>query len=153
MEMCYLQEARYRPYAKWFGRGFRDLPISTTIGPLIDSALSEPPGLHSDGPLQQALLHLGEHHNALRISEPIDPKIGDFAVNVNGAVRPYPVLNSGAFIDALVDAITDPELRNLPRVGAIDQLTHADDVLINFSPWPQMIADGYRALLNGGRSD
>jgi hypothetical protein len=150
MEMCYLQARRYRPYAKWFGRGFIDLPTSTTIGPLIDSALSRPPRIQSDGALQQALLQLGTHHNALRISEPVDPAIRDFEVNVNAAVRPYPVMNTAEFIDALIEAITDVPLRNLPRVGAIDQLTHVDDVLINFSSWPQMIADSYRSLLNGG---
>ena len=153
MEMAYLQGRRYRPYDKWFGRAFADLPTATTLGPVIDAALAEPPTIQPDGPLQQALRQLGEHHNTLGISEPVVPTIDDFAVRVNDAVRPYPVLNTAAFIDATVEVITDPPLRNLPRVGAIDQLTHVDDALINFTAWPRSLADIYRAMLQNTRSD
>jgi hypothetical protein len=59
----------------------------------------------------------------LAVSEPVTPVIGDFQVNINDAVRPYPVLNTS------VAATTDPALRKLTAVGGIDQLTHADDAL------------------------
>lgn len=147
MEMAFLQERRYRPYDKWFGRAFADLNGAGMLGPLIDAGLDGPSALGADGPLQQALLHLAARHNDLRISEPVTPVISDFAVNVNDAVRPYPVLNTRPIIDATIEAITSPRIRNLPRVGSIDQLTHADDLLINFTTWPELIADGYRSLL------
>jgi hypothetical protein len=153
MEMCYLQERRYRPYDKWFGRGFTELSAAARLGPAIDAALAEPQTIRPDGPLQQALRHLGEHHNTLEISDPVTPTLDDFTVNVNNAVRPYPVLNTAAFIDAIVEAITDAALRNLPRVGAIDQLTHADDALINFSTWPRSLADTYRTMLHNTSGD
>jgi len=35
----------------------------------------------------------------------------------------------------------------LPRVRAIDQLTHHDDQLINFTAWPERLADTYRRML------
>lgn len=152
MEMAYLQEQRYWPYDKWFGRGFADLPSSHTLGPLIDTALTEPPIIQQNGPLQQALLHLAERHDSLSISRPVTPTIANFAVGVNDAVRPFPVLNTSGFIEATIDAISDTELRNLPRVGTIDQLTHADDQLINFSIWPTSIADSYRTMLHNAAS-
>jgi hypothetical protein len=147
MEMAYLQERRYQPYDKWFGRGFADLAAAADLGPLIDAAMSERPTISSSGPLQQALLRLAVQHNALGMHEPITPRIADFAVNVNEAVRPYPVLNTAAFIDATVAAITDPGLRDLPRVGAIDQHIQVDDLVINFTDWPDSLADCYRAML------
>lgn len=146
MEMSYLQERCYRPYDKWFGRGFAELSANASLGPDIDAALTEFPAIQRDGPLQRTLLQLGERHNTVGISAPVKPVIDNFAVNVNDAVRPYPVLNAAAFIDAIVEAIDDPGLRKLPRVGAIDQLTHVDDILINFSTWPRSIADSYRAM-------
>ncbi len=91
MEMAYLQQRRYRPYAKWFGHGFAELPISTTLGPLLDEALTTRPTLRSDGPLQRALLQLAAGHNPLQISGSVEPAIADFAVGVNDAVRPFPV--------------------------------------------------------------
>lgn len=147
MEMALLQHRRYRPYAKWFGRAFADLPINTPVGPLVDEVLATTPIIHRDGPLQRALLHLAAGHNRLSISRPVKPMIADFAVGVNEAVRPFPVLNTAAFIDATVEAISDPGLRSLPRVGAVDQLTHHDDQLINFTTWPDGLADTYRRQL------
>jgi hypothetical protein len=85
---------------------------------------------------------------ALALSEPVTPAIGDFQVNINGAVRPYPVLNTSDFVAAITAAISDPALRKLTAVGGIDQLTHADDALIHFTPWPEHLTWTYRTLLN-----
>jgi hypothetical protein len=114
---------------------------------ILDAALDEQPSLRQDGPIQQALLALGAGHNALQISGHVDPKVTDFAVGINDAIRPYPVLDTAAFIESTVDAITDRDLARLPRVGAIDQLTHGDDLLINFSGWPADLAGTYRRML------
>lgn len=153
IELAFLQERRYWPYDKWFGHAFAELDSSRILGSLIDSALTSAPAITADGPLQQALLFLAEGQNGLGVSRPVVPAIIDFPVNVNDAVRPYPVLNSGAIIDALVDAIDVVEIKQLPRVGSIDQLTHADDQLINFTSWPGSMARIYRKLLRGEPAD
>ena len=41
--------------------------------------------------------------------------IDDFSVGINGALRPFPVLNTSAFIDATVAALLDTGVNNLPR--------------------------------------
>ena len=147
MEMAYLQQRRYQPYPKWFGAGFQRLTPARDLGPLLDAALDQEPTLRPDGPLQQALLVLAAAHNDLELSAQVEGTITDFAVGVNDAVRPFPVLNTAAFIDATVDSITDPALAKLPRVGALDQLTHGDDQLINFTTWPAELAAIYRQML------
>jgi hypothetical protein len=147
MEMAYLQQRRYQPYPKWIGAGFQRLPPARVLGPLLDVALDQEPTLRPDGPLQQALLVLATGHNALELSVPVEATITDFTVGVNDAVRPFPVLNTPAFIDATVTSITDPALAKLPRVGALDQLTHGDDQLINFTSWPAELAASYRQML------
>ena len=68
-------------------------------------------------------------------------------VNINDAVRPYRVLNAGRFVTACQDAIEDERLRKLVPVGALDQLTHADDALVNFTSWPMHLAWVYGELL------
>ena len=148
MEMSYLQERRYRPYDKWFGTGFAALSGSADLGSLLDAALDERSSTQRGDPAQQALLLLGDRHNDLRLTASVTPRIVDFAVGINDAARPFPVLNTAAYIDATVDAIDDPALRQLPRVGSIDQLTHADDTLINFSDWPRQLERNYRTLLS-----
>jgi hypothetical protein len=44
-------------------------------------------------------------------------------------------------------ATTFESIRKLVTVGSIDQLTHADDAMVNFTPWPQRLRDTYRQLL------
>jgi hypothetical protein len=149
MEMAFLQERRYRPYEKWLVRAFTDLEAATDLGPLIDATLDSTPVAVADDPIYRALLVLADRHNARTISEPVTPKITEFPVNVNDAVRPYPVLNTWDLINSTVDAISDPAIRDLPRVGSIDQLTHSDDVLINFTSWPGRLAEVYRSMLTG----
>ena len=147
MEMVFLQQRRYRPYPKWFGTAFTTLPASGSFGPLLDQALTETPTLDADGPMQQALLLIASGHNELGITETVTPVIADFEVGVNEAVRPFPVLNTAAYIDATVASIQDQQLVRLPRVGAVDQLTHADDQLVNFTRWPADLAEIYRRML------
>jgi hypothetical protein len=147
MEMAFLQERRYWPYDKWFASAFAELDAAATLGPLIDKTLDEPPRARPDSPLSTALITLAERHNALGITEPVAPTMGDFNVHINDAVRPYAVLNTGEFVNASVNAIADPALRNLVRVGSIDQLTHADDAMINFTTWPNALTYNYRTLL------
>jgi hypothetical protein len=76
----------------------------------------------------------------------VKPKIDDFQVMINDAVRPFPVLNTSELINATLQAISDRQLRDLPRIGSIDQLTEADDTMINFSHGPRAMAELYRAM-------
>jgi hypothetical protein len=149
IEMAFLQERRYRPYAKWLGRAFGSLAASASLGPLLDRALQEV----DQAAISDALLLLAHRHDGLRITEEVAPAISDFAVGINDAVRPYPVLNTSELIDATVSSIEDPRLRELPRVGSIDQLTHADDLLINFTTWPAELAAEYRRQLGAASPD
>lgn len=150
MELAFLQERRYRPYEKWFGRAFDKLECAFELGSLLDDALAMAPVSTAGSALSRALLLMAHRHNELAISEPVSPVIGDFAVLVNDAVRPYPVLNTPDLINAAIDAIGDRSLRDLPRIGAIDQLTHADDILINFSGLQSELAGLYRRGLGNG---
>ena len=148
MEMALLQEHRYRPYDKWLGTAFAESQAATTLGPLLDTAMKHEPTCGADSPLTQALITLGHRHTALAISDPITPSISDFQVNINDAIRPYPVLNTPDFVTKTIAAITDSALRALVPIGGIDQLTHADDALINFTPWPEHLVQTYRTLLH-----
>jgi len=147
MEMVHLQERAYWPYDKWFGHSFAGLASARTLGPLLGAALDETPSLRADAPIHRALLELAERHNDLGLSEPVVPAVTDFAVHINDAMRPYPVLTSDRLVESTVDAITDVALKEFPLVGSVDQLTHADDLLINFSSWPGALTQTYRELM------
>ncbi|RIQ33652.1 DUF4037 domain-containing protein [Jiangella rhizosphaerae] len=148
MELAFLLERRYRPYDKWFGSAFARLDAAAVVGPHVDAALAGVVGsAASDDPIVAALAELGRRHDAAAVSAPVGPAAGDFEVGIGDAVRPYRVSNAGAYVRATLAAVTDPALRALLPVGALDQLTHGDDTLVTFSAWPRRLAGAYRAEL------
>lgn len=147
MEMCFLQERRYWPYPKWFGTAFSKLQIAPALGPVLDEVLvaTEPSDRHRA--VSGALVMIAERHNALGVAPQVPPIVAPFQVGINDAVRPYRVLNAGSYAEACRQAIADETLRQTVAVGGIDQLTHADDALINFTSWPCHLEAGYKAEL------
>jgi hypothetical protein len=147
MQLSFLQERRYWPYPKWFGTAFSRLDAAPMLGPLLDAALAAREHADREEALVRALECLAQRHNALGLTPAVAASIGHFHVNINDAVRPYRVLNAGRFVTACQDAIEDERLRKLVPVGALDQLTHADDALVNFTSWPMHLARVYHDLL------
>ena len=62
-------------------------------------------------------------HNALRLTDPIDPATRAFHD------RPYRVLRADRLAAALLAGITDPRIAALPPIGAIDQFADGTDLL------------------------
>lgn len=140
MELYFLQSRRYWPYDKWFGTAFSSLPGSEQLRPFIEETL-DTAGLSS---LKELLLRLGKRHNELEITDYVEPGYADFHVGIDHAVRPYQVMNAGAYKDSCLDAVSSPSLKNMICVGAIDQI-NTNDAMINFTGWPQQISELYKA--------
>jgi hypothetical protein len=136
MELSFLQERQYWPYLKWFGTAFSRLNIASILGPIIDIILQSNNYAVKENEINRALKLLGEQHNSLALTPVVIPSINDFEVGLNNAVRPYRVINAGEFVKACRNSISDKRLLGIPTVGAIDQLTHVDDLLVNFTSWP-----------------
>lgn len=151
LEMTLLQARRYRPYPKWSSRAFTELDSTGSLSSVLHRAMRADAADGALDALLEALVLLAEGHNALDITAPVTPRIGPFEVGINNAVRPYETLNIGEFIDATVASLEDPALRDLPRVGGIDQLTHTDDQLINFTSWPENLREDFRRQLSEPR--
>ena len=73
--------------------------------------------------LVRALESLGRRHNALSLSETVDPERRGF----HG--RPAEVIGADRFVDALLATVTDPALRGLPLIGSVDQVSDNTDLL------------------------
>jgi hypothetical protein len=147
MQLSFLQERRYWPYAKWFGTAFSRLDVAAELGPLLDEMLSSRDYRTREDAVVHALQFAAHRHNTLGLTPPVDTSTGHFRVNINDAVRPYRVLNAGRFVEACRAAIENESLRALVPVGALDQLTHADDAMVNFTSWPAELARVYQTLI------
>lgn len=123
LRLCLLMERRYPPYGKWLGVAFGALPCARDLGPLLTGALTGATPREREANLLAALQLVAGLHNELRLTEPLDPRVRQFHD------RPYLVLGADRFAAALQDTVTDPQVRALSLVGAIDQQTDSTDVL------------------------
>jgi hypothetical protein len=127
MHLCLLMARRYPPYSKWLGSAFARLAAGDARARVIGAALAEALDT-TDHPAREAALcrayeSAARWHNALGLTAPLDPAVRSFHD------RPFRVLNAGRFAAALLAAITDPGVRELPPVGAVDQFVDSTDVL------------------------
>ena len=118
MVLALLLERRYAPYTKWLGSAFARLPGSAELAPLLSRGLAA-----DSGALSEAGALLAERQNATGLATRPDTRPRPFHS------RPYPVLDADRFTRALLDRVRDPDLRDRPPVGTVDQFADSTDVL------------------------
>jgi len=123
MRLWLLMHRRYPPYSKWLGRAFARVPDTAALAASLAAALSATDWTSRERQLSQAYVTVAQAHNRLGLTEPLDPATRGFYD------RPYQVLDAGRFAGALAAAITDPQLRGLPPIGAADQFIDSTDAL------------------------
>ena len=123
MRLAFLLERRYAPYGKWLGTAFAQLEAAEALSPNLLDVLNAPDQPAREDALVVAMEELAARHNALGLTRAVDPSARAFYS------RPYRVLGSARFVDACIERVTDPWLRSLPLVGAIDQFADSSDVL------------------------
>jgi hypothetical protein len=122
MRLCLLMRRVYPPYSKWLGTAFAALPCAATLTPLLSGAMAAPSRQQRERHLSAAYEFAAAMHNDLGLTEPLDTATRPFHT------RPFLVLDSYRFTDALMATIGDPALRALPPVGAIDQYVDSTDL-------------------------
>lgn len=123
MKLCLLMHRVYPPYSKWLGSAFAKLPCAETLTPHLSAALAASGWQERERHLTPAYEFAAALHNDLALTEPVDGAVRHF----HG--RPFLVLDSFRFTDALVASIADPAVRALPPVGAIDQYVDSTDLM------------------------
>lgn len=123
VRLCLLIDRRYAPYSKWLGSAFAQLDIAATLGPVLEAALAADAFAPREEALVEGFRIVARHHNAAGITRHVEPGVSMF----HG--RPFRVPGSSRFVDACLDAISEPYLRTLPLVGAVDQIVDSTDVL------------------------
>lgn len=122
MRLGFLLERTYAPYPKWFGSAFARLPIAAALTPSLETALTAPHWQPRGEALAEAYLILARHQAALGIA-PFEPVIGPYHE------RPFATINADDAVAAARAGITDPALRALDTLGALDQVTDLTPVL------------------------
>jgi Domain of unknown function (DUF4037) len=123
IRLCLLMRRRYPPYSKWLGTAFARLPGTAALGASLAAAISAGTFRIREQHLGQAYEAVAAWHNELGFTAPLDTRLRGFYE------RPYQVIGADRFTAALREAITDPQLRQLPLTGAIDQFMDSTDAL------------------------
>ena len=140
MRLAMLMSRVYPPYSKWLGSAFSRTGLSGKLTPHLTAALRAEDWQERQSHLTPAFEILAAHQNKLGLAEPVDPAVRPFFT------RPFLVLGSHRFAEALVKSINHSALRDLPLVGAIDQYVDSTHLL------DRSAAHDRRSYINGPRT-
>lgn len=132
----YLLDRRWPPYAKWFGRGFAELPSSSVAADELRRALAAADWPQREDALCAAaeLLHAVQRDAGLPVAETAVVRFFDRGSRGIGRVP-----------DAVTSAVVDEDVRALPvGVGTVEQWV--DDVTVLMDPSRRLRAA--RAILD-----
>ncbi len=127
MRLWLLMHRRYPPYSKWLGTAFARLPRTTGLSAALAAAVSATDWPTRERQLCHAYETVAARHNQLELTPPLDTRTRRFYD------RPYQVIDAARFTAALREKITDPQIRHLPPIGAIDQFTDSTDAISDLS--------------------
>ena len=125
MQLCFLMEKRYAPYAKWFGRAFAELECAAEISPILRAIQAGDTFRERERHLCAACSSLNAMHNNLNLTEAIAPAVAEF----HG--RGFMVSQAWRYSEALQTAISDDEVKAIAAhslIGSIDQFSDNTDM-------------------------
>jgi hypothetical protein len=123
MRLGFLLERRYAPYTKWLGSAFAQLECAEELRPPLERMLAADTFAARESAWIEAIEALARRHNALSLTAHLEPTVRTFHS------RPFRVIDAGRFATACIESVSNSWLRDLPRVGSIDQLLDSTDVL------------------------
>jgi hypothetical protein len=124
MQLGFLLERTYAPYAKWFGSAFLRLHCASDLSPHLQAALNANDWRSRERHLVKAYEVVARLHNDQGVTE----RVTETAATFHG--RPFLVIHADRFASAAEHAIRDPTVRGLPpRIGSVNQWVDATDVL------------------------
>ena len=139
MHMAFLLERRYAPYSKWLGSGFARLPIAASLAPHLAQALCASHWTERQDALASAYLELAHRQNAMGVVS-FAPVLGPYHE------RPFTTINADDAVSAAQAAIADARLRQLPIVGALDQVSDLTPVLADAGLSRSLMTGLYTAI-------
>ena len=126
MKLCFLMERQYAPYGKWLGTAFARLSSAESLSPVLGKVLVSKSWREREQHLSTAYSLVAKIHNTLGITKPLDTNVSPYYN------RPYKVIHSERFADAIRETIRDPEVQRITTpIGSIDQFIDCTEILTN----------------------
>lgn len=125
MNLCFLMEKQYAPYAKWFGTAFKRLRSAPDMYSLLWHAQQASTWNEREEALSRAYEKLARMHNALGVTRKLPETVSHFYT------RSFQVIHGEQFAHALVEQITDSEVQRIAQrrlIGNINQWSDSTDI-------------------------
>lgn len=123
MRLALMLDRCYAPYQKWLGTAFARGQHGDGLSEHLTEAVHARDVTARESALAKAYTALARRHNGAALTDSVDASIGDYYT------RPARVLMAGRFTEACLATVTDPMLRGLPLIGAVDQIVDSTEVL------------------------
>jgi hypothetical protein len=133
MRLALLQSRTYAPYTKWLGTAFARLGHPDGLDRALGDAVAAGNFADRERALVTAYELVARRHNALGITEELDPAPRPFFD------RPALVLDAGRFVEACLATVSDPRLQSYGLIGSIDQFVDSTDVLSHLSAYRRLV--------------
>jgi hypothetical protein len=133
MRLALLQSRTYAPYTKWLGTAFARLGHPDRLDRALADAVAAGNFADRERALATAYELVARRHNALGITEELDPAPRPFFD------RPALVLDAGRFVEACLATVSDPRLQSYGLIGSIDQFVDSTDVLSHLSAYRRLV--------------
>ena len=143
MRLALLLDRRYAPYAKWLGTAFAQGRHPDELPRYVSEALRAVDPAPREAALSSAYSALARRHNEAGLTEELDPSVRQFHS------RPAHVLMADRFAEACLGTVVEPQLCDLPLIGAVDQAVDTTDVLSSPGTYRRLASlytDGGRGL-------
>lgn len=130
MQLGFLLERRYAPFAKWLEKAFAKLNCAEVLMPYLSKIVNAPDSKSRQQNLCKAFESLASIHNDLSITKPINAKCREWHT------RPFKAIHGGQIAEIIADSIDHFEMRPILTkglIGNIDQISDNTDVLENRS--------------------
>lgn len=124
MRLALLLRRRYPPYAKWLGSALTRLSGAAELEVSLRSAVVARSWQEREAGLVAAYERLAAVQNRVGLAGRVDAGVRGFHD------RPFRVIGGDRFAEALMAAVDDPVVRELPLVGCADQLSDSTDLLV-----------------------
>lgn len=124
MRMAFLLERRYAPYSKWFGSSFAKLPLAGALVPHLKRATLASEWPERGDELAAAYLVLAHKQNEMKFAV-FQPVVGPYHD------RPFNTINADDAVQSAMSAIVDPQLKQFPVIGSLDQVSDLTPLLEN----------------------
>ncbi len=141
MSLCFLMERRYAPYPKWFGSAFQRLASAPALTDSLWRAQQAETWQVRETALVEAYEKLAAMHNSLSLTAPLPATVGPF----HG--RPFRVIDAEAFANALIQQVSDSQMKRIAAkglIGSIDQWSDNTDLRSNLR-WRDALCKLYDA--------